>query len=90
MTFIIVYELAQPGLNKELLVGKIKEYGSWARITDSSYLISTEIVDPTAVREYLATVLRTEDKLYVGASTRPSAWRGTPEEVSKWILANQR
>jgi len=92
MTFLIVYELAQPAHNKEALIRKIKAYGTWARITDSSYLVATGTAgtaDPVAVRNDLATVLIATDKLYVGVSNRPSAWKGLPEEVSKWILANQ-
>lgn len=88
-TFIISYDLASPGTNREALIKRIKAYGQWARLGDSAYLISIPPTDPVTVRENLTKVLGPSDKLYVGVAPAPSAWVGLPEEVSKWILANQ-
>jgi len=89
-TFIILYELAAPGMNREALIKKIKAYGAWARLSDSAYLISVSQTDVVSVRDNLSAALRQNDRLYVGVAPAPSAWQGLPEEVSKWIVANQK
>lgn len=86
---IISYDLRQPGQNYELLLKKIKAYTSWARLGGSAYLILTSD-EPQTVRDNLKLVLDPNDKLYVGVSPPPSAWWGMPEDVSKWIIANQK
>jgi hypothetical protein len=86
---IITYDLDNPGQNYEELLKLIKGYGSWAKLGGSSYLISTEST-PVQVRDHLQAVLDRNDKLFVGLSPPPSAWRGMSDDVSKWIQANQK
>jgi hypothetical protein len=86
---IIVYELSTPAANSGRLLNLIKGFGSWARVSDGAYLVATSTT-PLQVREQLNAVLVQADKLYVGPSPPPSAWRGQPDEVSQWILANQK
>jgi hypothetical protein len=85
---LISYDLINPGQNYEQLMKLIKNYGSWARLGGSAYLISTEQT-PVQVRDSLKSVLDENDKLFVGVSPRPSAWVGLPDDVSNWIHANQ-
>ena len=85
---IISYELKAPALNKERLLQKIKAYGTWARLSGSAYLIVTAAT-PVAVRDSLGTTLGGGDRLFVGESPAPSAWKGISVEVSQWILRNQ-
>lgn len=86
---MISYDLVNPGQNYEPLLKRIKAYPGWARLGGSAYLISTDAT-PVQVRDNLAQVLDPNDKLYVGVAVAPAAWRGMPEDVSKWILANQK
>lgn len=86
---IVSYDLVNPGQNYEALLKRIKSYPSWARLGGSAYLILTDAT-PAQVRDYLGSVVDQNDKLYVGASPAPSAWRGLPEDVSNWIQANQK
>ena len=87
---VISYDLVNPGQNYERLLALIKSsYSSWARLGGSAYLIFTD-VSVVDVRDHLAEALDTNDKLFVGVAPPPSAWRGLPDEVSKWIHANQK
>ncbi len=86
---IVTYDLVNPGRNYESLLRMIKDYGSWARLGGSSYLIHTES-NPVQVRDSLKQALDSNDKLFVGYAPAPSAWIGLPDEVSRWILATQQ
>lgn len=86
---ILSYDLMNPGQNYERLVKLIKDYPSWARLGGSAYLLFTDQT-PTQVRDHLKQALDVNDKLYVGVSPAPSAWAGLPDDVGKWILANQK
>ncbi len=86
---IVSYDLVDPGQNYERLIKLIKAYPSWARLGGSAYLILTDI-PPKAVRDNLAQALDKNDKIFVGVAPAPSAWRGLPEDVSKWLQANQK
>jgi hypothetical protein len=90
MTFIIVFQLSEPARNREQLLQKIKGLGAWARLTGNGYLISTAVTDPVVLRDSLTSTLLANDRLYIGVAAAPSAWTGMPEDVSKWILANQK
>lgn len=85
---IVTYDLINPGQNYGKLLQKIKAYDSWARLGGSSYLIATAST-VVQVRDNLVTVLDLNDKLFVGTCPVPSAWRGLPQDVAKWILENQ-
>lgn len=87
-TLIISYDLVKPGANYENLLQKIKAYPQWARLGGSAYLILTDHT-VVKVRDNLITVLDVNDQLFVGTCPVPSAWRGLPDDVSKWILENQ-
>lgn len=87
-TFIISYDLRKPDKNYEALIKLIRAYGSWAKLGGSAYLIITDS-SVVQVRDNLATALDSNDQLFVGTCPVPSAWKGLPDEVAKWILENQ-
>ena len=73
-TYIVTYDLSTPARNYSQLYERIKSYGTWAQITESSYaVVSGE--SAVAVREYLAEALGNNDKLLV-AALGSYAWRG--------------
>lgn len=88
-TLIITYDLHKPGQNYDALIAKIKAYGTWAFLTRSTYLIMTANT-VVQVRDNLKTVLDSNDSLFVGVAPPPSAWTGLDNEVSQWILDNQK
>jgi len=87
-TLIVSYDLHKPEKNYDALIKKIRSYGSWAKLGGSAYLVITGQT-VVQVRDNLATVLDDDDDLFVGTCPVPSAWKGLPEDVSKWILENQ-
>ncbi len=83
-TLLITYDLSEPERNYEGLLKKIKSYGTWARITESSYAIVTT-KDTETVRDELLKLLDDNDKIYVGLLSAPAAWYGLPDSVSNWL-----
>jgi len=49
-----------------------------------------DVFHEVAVKAHLNEDALRGDKLYVGVSPAPSAWFGLPDDVSKWIHANQK
>lgn len=86
---IISYDLTKPGQNYEPLIQRIKSLGPWARLGGSAYLVLTDN-SVVQVRDYLLQAMSGSDPIYVGISPPPSAWSGMPDDVSKWILNNQK
>lgn len=84
-TYIISYDLHNPGQNYEALIGKIKNYPAWAKITQSTFVIETNDT-AVVVRNNLQTALDYNDKIFVWAIKAPAAWNWLGDEVSKWLL----
>lgn len=85
---IVTYDLISPGKNYESLLSKLRAYETWAKLGGSAYLIGTK-QDVVSVRDNLAQVLDKNDKLFVSVCPPPAAWQGLPDDVGRWILANQ-
>lgn len=82
--YIVTYDLINTGKNYEGLIHKIKEYGVWARLGGSSYVIVTEQT-AVEIRSFLSEVIDSDDKLFIGVLNAPAAWTGMPENVSNWL-----
>jgi hypothetical protein len=73
--YIISYDLTGDKRNEyEALYDAIKEYGSWARITESTWAIVT-IESPTEIREQLSKHMQDDDRLFVVKSGVAAAWQ---------------
>ena len=84
--YIVTYDLSQPGRNYDDLYKRIKSYGNWARITESSWAIETD-QKATEIRDYLKPALDNNDEILVGI-LETSAWIGLSEKVSHWLQEN--
>lgn len=82
--YIITYDLSTPGRNYELLLKKIKSHANWARLGGSSYIILSEH-SAVEIRDFLVTVLDSNDKIFIGKLSNEAAWHGLSDEVSNWI-----
>lgn len=82
--YIVTYDLSTPGQNYEHLINLIKQESNWARLGESSYLVTSR---STAVelRDKYKVALDANDKLYVGIASAPAAWTGYSNEVTEWI-----
>ena len=85
--YIITYDLSQPGRNYADLYARIRSYGTWATITESSWAIVTE-QSPVAVRDHLSPALDSNDMLFVSTLGGSAAWLGLSDEISDWLKKN--
>lgn len=83
-SLLITYDLSAPGRDYKGLIKKIKSYNGYARITESSYIITTK-KEPEKVRDELLALIDENDKIYVGVITTPAAWFGLPDSVANWL-----
>jgi hypothetical protein len=86
-TFIISYDLYQPGQNYLPLIQLIQKNPSWAKIGLSVYIIGTT-ESYVQVRDKLISVLDKNDKLFVGTVSAPAAWFNLGTAVDNWIKSN--
>jgi hypothetical protein len=86
----ISYDLGKPetASDYEVLISKIKSYGSWAKPEYSLWFIKTG-KDTAIVRDELQPYLDSNDKLLVMAVTG-DGWASTrlPADVVKWMKDN--
>lgn len=83
---IITYDLCSPGRNYNDLYEKIKSYGTWAHICESTWIISTTDSCPD-IRDNLKSVIDSNDRLFVAALTGGAAWSNVLCE-SNWLKEN--
>lgn len=83
--YLVAYDL-----NKETsrppIVKAIKEYGTWAKLSESSYAISTSKT-PAQVYSGLSSLLDSNDQLYVINLRKPYSGFG-PNDINKWLEDN--
>ncbi len=70
---IITYDLCAPGRDYEKLIEHIKTYSSWARVTESTWVISSDDTCKV-IRDILKTHIDTNDRLFVAELTGTAAW----------------
>ena len=75
-TYLVSYDLLAPNRNYEDLYKAFKSYGSWARITESTWAVVTD-QSAVEVHKYLGSFLDTDDRLFVLRSGTEAAWRNT-------------
>jgi hypothetical protein len=75
--YLIAYDLhGGDSADYEDLYAAIKNFGTWARITESTWAVVTEL-KATEVRDMLLKVLRDKDRLFVIKSGVEAAWHNT-------------
>jgi len=73
---VIEYDLLTPGKDYDALYKAIKSYGTWARLTESTWFVKTEATCPQ-IRDKLLAVMDANDRLFVGELTGSAAWFNT-------------
>ncbi len=84
-THIITYDLSAPGRNYDELYKRIKAYGDWAHITESSWAVKTADT-AVAVRDNLWGAMDNNDKLLVAQLSGNAAWEGLGKKIGDWLL----
>lgn len=75
-------EIHRPNITKKLKEG----YPSWAKLSESSYAISTSNT-PAEVVEFLRPMIDKDDNIYVITLKRPHSGWG-PKVVNEWLEKN--
>lgn len=73
---IITYDLCSPDRKYNTLYNKIKSYSKWARISESSWLVSTTDTCKQ-VADNLKSALDSNDRLFIAELTGEGAWFNT-------------
>lgn len=86
-SYIISYDLDNPGQNYEKLIDAIKNYGTYAKITESCWcIVSTD--ESKVIRDNLESIVDSNDKLFVAKLTGQAAWFGLSKSTSDWLHNN--
>lgn len=86
-TYIVTYDLSEPGQRYNKLIELIKSEYAWAKIGYSAFIVKS-CASHTELRDKYKQALDSNDKLFVGAVSAPAAWFGLSDEVSKWLNNN--
>lgn len=86
-SLIVTYDLCGKGKNYDELYERIKQYGTWAHITESSWFIKTSSSCST-VRDHLGAVLDHDDALFVAELTGSAAWGGLSQDMTNYLKQN--
>jgi len=84
-TYIISYDLRN-NRNYDRLYEAIKSYGTWAKITESTWAVKTDS-SAVAVRDHLGSILDSDDRIFVIKSGVEAAWRNAIGKNS-WLKEN--
>jgi GH43 family beta-xylosidase len=83
--YIVTYDLNKE-LHRPKIVEAIKTYGSWAKLSESSYAIQTNLT-PEQVYNHLKPMIDGNDNIYIISLRHP--WTGFgKKDVNEW-LANR-
>ena len=85
--YIVTYDLSLPGRGYSNLYKRIRSFGKWAAITESSWMIVTDW-SSVQVRDLLSPTIDSNDKLFVCGPVNQAAWIGMDNEVSDWLRDN--
>ncbi|HEY1810990.1 MAG TPA: hypothetical protein VGG74_01450 [Kofleriaceae bacterium] len=85
---LVAFELARPGRNSDAVIARIKEYGHWARVNASTYLVCTDRTS-IQVRDWVLQAMTNKDKVYVTVVAHEAAWFGHPDLFSNWVRQHQ-
>lgn len=83
--YIISYDLV--GFrNYEAIHNAIKSYGSWAKVTESTWVIMT-YQSSTQIRDYLIKFMHYNDKILVMKGGGEAAWNNAMAD-NNWLMEN--
>ena len=75
-SYIITYDLLSPGQKYDELHEQIKSYGTWARVTESNWIVVTD-KSAVQIRDHLLSCIDSGDRLFVVKSGTEAAWHNT-------------
>lgn len=85
-SFIISYDLCEPGQDYENLINKIKAYGTWGKINQSTWVVNS-LEKSIDIRNKLKPYVDRDDKLFVAKLTGEAAWTNC-DCSDDWLKSN--
>lgn len=84
-TFLVGYDLNEPGQDYEPLYEKLKSFGTWWHHLDSTWLLQADM-QAVDLRDQLKPLLDSSDELLViDVTGDAAAWTGFNKRGSEWI-----
>ena len=88
-SYMVTYDLGQPNRDYEKLKERIKGIsGTWAFITESSYIVVSNQKNSVQIRDDLAQAIDDDDMLFVAKLSGEGAWKNLSDEKTKWLKAH--
>ena len=88
-SYMITYDLSQPGRNYPKLYDTIKEIsGTWAHVAESAWIVETKKESSTSIRDKVKSSMDNNDKIIVCKLTGEGAWYGLTKNQSAWLKTN--
>lgn len=81
-----MYDLRAPRRNYEGLYNGIRSYGTWGKLTESTWAILSH-QNPGQIRDYLFQFIDSNDRLFVVKSSGDAAWHNALAD-NDWIKRN--
>ena len=88
-SYLITYDLSKPERNYSGLFSAIKAVsGTWAHVSESSWIVVANNQSSTKIRDNLNKVLDRNDKVLVCKLTGEAAWYGLSSQQTTWLKSN--
>lgn len=85
-SYLITYDLSQPGRNYSGLYDAIKAIsGTWAHIAESAWVVVADNQTTASIRNSLTNVMDNNDKLIVCKLAGEGAWYGLSQRQTEWL-----
>ncbi|WP_441004498.1 hypothetical protein [Pseudocolwellia agarivorans] len=82
----ISYDLNSPGQNYVAVIDKIKSLGSWAKLQESHWFVTTSYSAEQALRQILLSTDRNDSLMVVDVSNQRAVWENIDPQVSSHII----
>lgn len=86
-SFIVTYDLRKPNSDDraedyEKLYKKLESFYSFARITESSWIVQGDFT-AVSIRDEIKSILKDDDRLFVAVLTDESAWSNSIDSIQR-------
>lgn len=82
-SYIVTYDLSAPNRDYPKLYEYFQQY-AYAKVTESTWIIQTWKT-AAAVRDEIADIVDSDDKVLVIQTTRNAAWIGLSGQIGDWL-----
>ena len=80
---LVTYDLNSPGQKHAKVLEKIKSFGGWARLSESSYAITTSLT-PSQVYSQFENLINANDTIWIITLKKPYSGFGS-KDIIDWL-----